>query len=190
MNIINAIPVRIRRCFCLHDKALVGVKKNNILIGIHPGCDKANIERRWLVKNFIELVKILTKNKNNKIIVFEGPDEEDILTNFENLDIIKGRNLSFKRLAALINECDIMLTSDSGLGHIAAALNIPTVTLFGPANPNQTRPYGNKGIVISKLDPNFYFDETKRKFLKVEGRKALEKINVNDVLNAINKLIK
>ncbi|MBI2558017.1 glycosyltransferase family 9 protein [Candidatus Woesearchaeota archaeon] len=165
------------------------IKKRESIIGIHPGGDKSNTEKRWPMENFIELVKALDNGKNRKIILFEGPDEEGILDNFKGANIIKCKNLLFSQLCAVIGQCDAVITSDSGLGHIAAALKIPTVTLFGPANPNQTRPYGNNGIIITKLDPQFYLDDAKMKFLKEEGGKALENITVHDVLAALNKVL-
>ena len=53
-------------------------------------------------------------------------------------------------IAALIKRCSIFINTDSGLGHIAASLNVPTFTIFGPANPLWTRPYNKKAVVIRK----------------------------------------
>lgn len=164
------------------------ITKLHKVIGIHPGCDKAHTERRWSIENFVNLVNKLEQDKKNKIILFEGPDEVGILNNFDGSSIIKVSNFKLNRLFAIIGRCNVMVTSDSGLGHIAAALKVPTVTLFGPANPNKTKPYG-EGLVINKLEESFYLDNNKRKFLKIEGRMALKKIEVKEVIEAINMIL-
>jgi heptosyltransferase-2 len=51
----------------------------------------------------------------------------------------------------LINNCDLIIANDSGPMHIAAALDIPTIGLFGPTNPKMHGPYSdNSGYVIKE----------------------------------------
>ena len=46
-------------------------------------------------------------------------------------------------LAALIGELDALVGADSGPAHVAAAVGVPTVTLFGPTDPRLTAPLGS-----------------------------------------------
>ena len=48
----------------------------------------------------------------------------------------------------LISQCRLFISNDSGLMHIAGALNIPTIALFGSTNPVTTAPAGNKSIIV------------------------------------------
>jgi len=52
---------------------------------------------------------------------------------------------------ALIRRAAVVVTNDSGLMHVAAALGRPTVSIFGPTNPVQVGPYGQPGSVV-RLD--------------------------------------
>ena len=50
----------------------------------------------------------------------------------------------------LISQCRLFISNDSGLMHIAGALNIPTIALFGSTNPATTSPAGNKSTIVRR----------------------------------------
>ena len=50
---------------------------------------------------------------------------------------------------ALISRCRAVIAADSGLGHIAADLDIPTISLFGAGDPEKTRPLGDLTQVVT-----------------------------------------
>jgi len=50
----------------------------------------------------------------------------------------------------LISQCRLFISNDSGLMHVAGALNIPTVAIFGSTNPVTTSPPGEKTILVHK----------------------------------------
>jgi len=45
--------------------------------------------------------------------------------------------------------CRVYLTNDSGAMHLASALGIPTVGIFGSTNPARTGPFGPRAVVVS-----------------------------------------
>ena len=55
---------------------------------------------------------------------------------------------SVKFLAALYNKADVVISTDTGPMHIAAAVDTPVVALFGPTAPWRTGPFGEKHTVI------------------------------------------
>lgn len=62
--------------------------------------------------------------------------------------------------AAVLHQCSAFIGNDSGLGHIAAAVGLPVVTVFGPGNPARYRPWGTRTAVclapeneLAQLDP-------------------------------------
>ena len=57
---------------------------------------------------------------------------------------------SFRKSIALISQCDHALAADSGLGHIAASLDIPTISFFGAGMSAMTGPIGLNTAVIDK----------------------------------------
>ena len=52
----------------------------------------------------------------------------------------------------IIEEHEYLLNSDSGLGHIAAALDRKIICITGPADPTKTRPYSPKAIILSTIE--------------------------------------
>ncbi|MBN1816658.1 MAG: glycosyltransferase family 9 protein [Sedimentisphaerales bacterium] len=55
-------------------------------------------------------------------------------------------------LVALLEKASIVISNDTGPGHIAVAVNTPTVMIFGPTNPRRVGPYG-KMDVCAAIDP-------------------------------------
>ena len=51
---------------------------------------------------------------------------------------------------SLIASCRLFISNDSGLMHVAGALNIPTIAIFGSTNPMTTAPVGEKSLIIYK----------------------------------------
>ena len=172
------------------------LKKNrlNKPIGIHPGCDKNQKYRRWPKEYFVELINRLTKNNN--ILLFAGPDEIEEVTwiynnssNKNKIFLIKEKNLNY--VGALIKRCKLLISSDSGLGHIAAALKVHAFAIFGPAMASRTRPYGKYGHYISLgLPPTlkypFYSTSSK---VKDEKQESLIKLKPDLVYEKINSFL-
>ena len=67
------------------------------------------------------------------------------------------KNMGLREISGIINYCSSFIGNDNGLFHIAVALGIPTITIFGPENPVEWHPYEHlsieKHIVISKNLP-------------------------------------
>ncbi|WP_068763469.1 lipopolysaccharide heptosyltransferase II, partial [Oleiphilus sp. HI0066] len=57
-------------------------------------------------------------------------------------------NTSLEEAVALMSQADLALANDSGLMHVAAALNVPTLGLFGSTSPDYTPPLSEKSAVI------------------------------------------
>ncbi len=125
-------------------------------IGIHPGSASNFQWKRWPLERFGKLAKILhTHNPNVQFLIFGGPDEEgqkQALANMINsLSPSAAAVISTPLLttAAIIKRhCSIFISNDSGLMHLAAAVGVPTVGIFGPTNENQTGPRGPKSIAV------------------------------------------
>ncbi len=180
--------------------ALDFIKRNGLsklaLIGIHPGTSKKAIYRRWPEGNFSRLIdQILAKYIGSKVLLFEGPDERGlaigILRNAHDKDrIVIVKDNSLKENAAIIWHCMLFISTDSGLGHIAAAKNVPVIAIFGPANPNRTKPFGRKVAVIQKnphlIKYPFYSTSPEP---KGDYKESLEKITVEDVMDEIDKYL-
>ncbi len=126
------------------------IKNNKILFGIHPGCNKNSLLRRWPKEHFVEVILYLNKKYQNiDVIVFVGPDEEEDGKYIqEKTNVMIAKNFSLSKVAAIISKCTYFLNTDSGLGHIASCFYCLIFTIFGPANPVLTKPLSNKSVII------------------------------------------
>ena len=91
--------------------------------------------KRWRTENWIELGKKLQHQYGGTIVVPVGGDRssvEQIVQELGSTARIWQRG-SIRELAAVIAKADLVVAADTGLAHIAAALTIPTITLFGPS---------------------------------------------------------
>ncbi len=111
-----------------------GITKQDILMGIAPGAHWNT--KRWHKERFIELANLLIQKKNAKIIIFGSKDEvelsNEIKTALLNKPIIAAGQLSLMETAALLKRCKVLITNDTGVMHISAAVKTPVVAIFGP----------------------------------------------------------
>lgn len=168
------------------------------VIAVHPGTKKKDEIRRWGKDKFIKLINILLRDKKNKIILFKGPDEEDIadfIHEKTGKKAILVENLNLKRVGAIIERCSLFVGTDSGLGHIAAALGVKTLVIFGPANPKRTVPYGGHTAYIRANCPctpalKYPFWSTSDKIKCSNNLVCLRRLDVKTVLAKINFMLR
>lgn len=137
------------------------LKENHIsntdrLVAVHPAA--SCISKRWFPERFAKLADNLIEKYNVKILVVSG--KEDISYSQEMISKTINRVLDFsgktslKQLAALLSKCCLFISNDSGPCHIAAAVRIPVISIFGRnqrgLSPVRWRPLGEKSIVVHK----------------------------------------
>jgi len=132
-------------------------KSNKKTIGINPGAAYGSA-KRWTKEGFVNVAAKLSKDY--EIILFGSTKEVDICNYIEkeliksgaqNLTNLAGKT-SIQELMENIKALDVFLTGDSGPMHIAAAFQIPTVSIFGPTKHLETSQWKNENSVIIKQD--------------------------------------
>lgn len=126
---------------------------------VNPNASDLRLERRWPKKSFTDVLAfLLTHYPLYKIILIGNKTEADyvneIAVTFEkdsNLIDSSGK-LTLSELILLIAGADLMLTNDTGPMHIAFALNIKTISLFGPCSPKQYGTIKNGITFYKKVD--------------------------------------
>jgi len=89
---------------------------------------------------------------------------------------------SLRDLAALYRRASVLLTTDSGPMHLAAAVGTPVVALFGPTSPERTGPYGEGHVVIRRgMDCSPCFRKA------CETLQCMKSITVDEVFEAVNE---
>jgi heptosyltransferase-2 len=163
------------------------LSENTLLIGICPGASYGT--KQWSKDNFKLICQQLTSGTNNQILLFEQQGGEDLIRYIsQGVDpsrIICAVGFSLKKVIALMNRCKLMLTNDSGLMHIASALGIPTIALFGPTHPKLGFfPLGNKNIVLCADFPCSPCSRWGERECRYHHHACLDTIKTQDVLAA------
>jgi len=119
-------------------------------IGINPGAAYGP-SKRWEPSRFAEVADRLVAAFGARILIFGGPEDrliaEEIARAMKFPAIPLAGRSSLRESMALLSRCRLLLTNDSGPMHVAAALGVPVVALFGPTDPEVTSPFGVHGIL-------------------------------------------
>lgn len=111
----------------------------------HPGAGK--IPNRWPAKSFAEVANELSNSENAAILITAGPmDREPVAAMVAGLsgDYHVVDNEPIRRVAALLQSADLVITNDTGIMHVAAGVGTPVLSLFGPTDPAQWAPIGER----------------------------------------------
>jgi len=168
--------------------------ENKILFGFHPGAGEKQLFKTWNKDNFIKLGrKILENYKNVYLILFGDLKEERLCQEIKEKigsDTFLAANLNLKQVAALINNCQIFISSDNGIAHIASTTETNLIALFGPTDPRRTGPVGKRVHIIEEKCDYPYNDLIDPKYDTKRVHRCLEKITSERVFSEIKKNLK
>ncbi|UCE83956.1 MAG: lipopolysaccharide heptosyltransferase II [Deltaproteobacteria bacterium] len=166
----------------------LGIGKDEIIIGVHPGAAYGET-KRWFPERFGAVLERL-HGSGRRILLLGGPGEEplaeQICMRIEHPPVNLVGRTTVSEALALVNQCSLFLSNDSGLMHVAAALNIPQVALFGSSDPQKTAPLNDRAVVIHhrqvSCTPCF-------KSSCPEDLECLKAITVDEVCGATERLL-
>jgi heptosyltransferase II len=128
-----------------------GIAGNKPLVGIAPGAAYGPA-KRWFPDRFAAVADWAIKEYDAQALIFgsagDAPSAAEVKKNSRHLLLDISGKTNLKEAIALIASCDLFLSNDSGLMHIAGALGIPTVAIFGSTNPAATSPIGKNSVVV------------------------------------------
>jgi heptosyltransferase-2 len=121
----------------------MGIDRNQLLIGFNPGATYGNA-KRWLPERFAELGRRLSREFEARVLIFGSAVEAQLGRQIAAEIGLGAVNLCgqtpLRQAMSLIGQCDLFVTNDSGLMHVAAALNVPQAAIIGPTDPVATGP--------------------------------------------------
>lgn len=133
-----------------------GVSGQDRLVALHPGASCPS--KLWPVERFTRIADELIKEFKIKIVVIAGPDDIDIAQ-----ELIRKMNCPYidatgkttvSQLASLLRRCCLFISNDSGPVHIACALEVPVIAIFGRnqpgLSPRRWGPTGKDSAVLHK----------------------------------------
>ncbi len=113
------------------------------VVGVSPGAAYGGA-KRWLPERFADAAAQLAERIGGAVAVFGSAGEKTMCE--EVAAVSRGRNLAgattLREFIDMTAACSLFLTNDSGAMHIAAALGVPSVTVFGPTDETATGPSG------------------------------------------------
>jgi len=124
-------------------RALFGKDARPVLV-VH--CGARNEVRRWPENYFRQIVSDLRREFDFQLVLF--PDTDGYGADLRDLAEHVFTGLSLKELQAVMSCASLLLGNDSGPGHMADALGVPVIAIFGPGDPDKLRPVGKQNLVV------------------------------------------
>jgi heptosyltransferase-2 len=112
------------------------------LVMVNPGA-QYGAAKCWLPEHFAAVADRLVEETGATIVLSGAPRERRIIDSIlrhmthDAVDLSQ-HGLTLGSLKDIVRRCDLMITNDTGPRHIAAALAVPVVTVFGPTHPEWT----------------------------------------------------
>jgi heptosyltransferase-2 len=125
------------------------------VICLNPGAAFGSA-KHWPAASFAQLAQALVDRRGSGILVLCGPTEQDLARQIVHLarrpgvHSLAGQPLSLGLTKACVRRADLLITTDSGPRHFAAAFDRPVVTLFGPTHIAWTETYYPRAIHLQK----------------------------------------
>jgi len=114
---------------------------------VHPG--SGSLAKNWPIDRYVELIQDLRESGREVVVILGEADGEAASTLAHQLpDVPVLTELSLVELAATLSECSTFLGNDSGIAHLAAAVGLPVVVLFGPSDADTWAPRGRGGVRV------------------------------------------
>jgi heptosyltransferase II len=123
--------------------------------------------KEWPLVRYAALIDLLSETAGAECVLVGAPSERNLCAQVaataRSDAIIAAGQTDIGDLIALLSLCDGFAGNDSGAMHLAGALGIPTVGIFGSTNPERTGPCGARaGVVYHKLECSPCLDRTCR----------------------------
>jgi ADP-heptose:LPS heptosyltransferase len=164
--------------------------------GGNPGMELT--AKRWPLARYRELVRKLVDELDAQVLLIGGP--EDVALNqslLAGLALPNGRVIdlagktSIGQLAAQLKACTLFIGNDSSPMHLAAAVDIPVIAIFGPTSPQEYGPYpltDPKHIALWRHptgQPCFFLGQMQT----CTNCTCMQAVTLDDVWNAVQRLI-
>ncbi|OGP56123.1 MAG: hypothetical protein A2Y65_00545 [Deltaproteobacteria bacterium RBG_13_52_11] len=119
----------------------------NAIIALHPGA--GGRKKVWPPYRFAALGRALTR-ESKKLLICQGPADEEVtsevLKGLAGIPYLLVHDKHITSLTALLSCVSLFIGNDSGISHLAAALEVPTITIFGPTDPLCWAPRGDRAF--------------------------------------------
>jgi ADP-heptose:LPS heptosyltransferase len=166
----------------------VAMEDRSKVIILHPG--SGSKKKVWPLERFLSLAHTLQDHFRSKILIALGPAEgPEVQKTFEEMgpnSFILAKGFTLLQLASVMERCWFYIGNDSGISHLAAALGLPVIVIFGPTDHKAWSPRGEKTLVVRRgvhCSPC-----PQEHFSQCQALECLKGIEVGEVLKGLEKI--
>jgi heptosyltransferase III len=160
------------------------------VVAIHPGC--GGDRKKWPICNWVELIDEL-RGSGIVPVITAGPADSETMTELNrsmntSMPVVVD-NLPLDHLAAVLGRCDGYVGGDTGITHLAAALGVPALALFGPTDPAVWGPRGRTVRILwggHQVDGDIGLESAE---LPPAGRYEMGEITVERVATSLQTIM-
>jgi heptosyltransferase-2 len=131
--------------------ASLGIERGAPILAVNPGATYGSA-KRWYPDRFAGVADVLSAEWGAKVVIVGSGAEAPLAGEIEAAARTPPVNLAGKttvrELMALLSLSTLLVTNDSGPMHIAAALGVPLVAIFGPTDRRRTSPWSERAKVV------------------------------------------
>lgn len=167
------------------------IKHKDLKIIIHPGANYKTHE--WESQRFYQVSKILTKELKAKVLITGSKDDialaKEIKKDLRNVFVLAGKT-TIKESFALADKVDLIISVDTAMMHIAAALDKKTIALFGAGNTTKWYPYTKNKIVLFDKSVCTSCMAAKCIYKGKRHKECMQAITPQQVISSVKALLK
>ena len=148
--------------------------------------------KHWPSEYYVDLARRITQDERHAVLVICGPAERENAAAIEDqvrhprVRSMARQNLDLGITKACIQKADAMVTTDSGPRHIATAMNVPVVSLFGPIDPRWTETYHPKSINHFR---HLSCSPCGKRHCPVEHHRCMRDLSVDEIYRSVLRLV-
>jgi len=133
-----------------------GIDLKRPLVLLNPGAFYGQA-KRWPAERFGRVASLLQKDKGAEAAIIGSAEEvgiaEAAVSSLMKKPVVFSGQTTLRQLLGLISQASLFVTNDSGPMHMANALRVPVVAVFGPTDPLVTRPFHQPFTIFKKDTP-------------------------------------
>jgi heptosyltransferase-2 len=144
--------------------------------------------KTWPLEKFAAFADRITKELGCAVVILWGPGEEVLAERMASLMKTQGLvacRTDIEEAGALLRRCELFVSNDSGLKHIAVAVGTATVTIFGPTNPITWNPPDPRHRAVHTDADCLFCDRN-----ECDSMVCMENLEVSDVLSVSKEVLR
>jgi heptosyltransferase-3 len=168
----------------------MGLAKEDFLISVSPTSRRHF--NRWPLERYAAVIQRLRQRYAPKFIITWGPGEREVAERLQRMSgeeavLVSPPTKNLLELGAILSHCHLHLGNDNGTKHIAVAVGLPTVTIYGPHDPvSWTFPDPKRHLYLQGLP---LCEDCKKRKHSCQELSCLDRIAVHEVLATCQDLI-